>query len=347
MADRTSISWSDSTWNPFSGTVAPWMCVQVSPGCTYCYASRMNMRYGGPAYPAPGQPPADAARLDIRKLIVPLSWEKPRRVFVHSMTDTFGEWVQTPWLDKLFAVMALAGRHQFQVLTKRPTAMRAYMVDPQTPVRVFEEIERFRPLMGDAKFDRLRADLVVASLRAGSNTFPKYWPLPNIWLGVSIETDAFAWRASLLADTPAAVRFISAEPLLGPLTNLCDHLARAGNAVFQWLIVGGESGGPLERRLVEPCPHPTAGAIDSCVLCYGTRWKPIMEKLGWVRELRDCAIDNEIAFHFKQFGGQVPYTSRAAERGVTSHRIVDGQEWNEFPVPGSPGVILDEELAHI
>jgi protein gp37 len=171
------IEWTDATWNPVRG------CTKVSPGCKNCYAETFAERWRG--VPGHAYEQGFDLRLVPEKLDEPLRWKKPRRIFVNSMSDLFQEGVPDDLHRDVFAVMALAPQHTFQVLTKRADRMRDYC---RSAIRV-------RPA-GD------RASVA--------------WPLPNVWLGVSVENQHFAdERIPLLLQTPAAVRFISAEPLLG------------------------------------------------------------------------------------------------------------------------------------
>jgi len=206
-------------------------CSKVSPGCANCYAETLSLRFG---WTPEAWTPANAAenvKLRPERLSQPLAWRRPRMVFVNSMSDLFHELVDFEYIDRVFAVMSAAPKHTFQILTKRPERMRDY------------------------------ARRYVREHGA---------PLPNVWLGVSIENNRWATRADVLRETPAATRFISAEPLLGPL----DRLDLSG---VDWLIVGGESG---------PGHRPMEAA--------------------WVRHLRDRASDLNVAFFFKQWGGRTP-----------------------------------------
>jgi protein gp37 len=221
MADHSAIEWTDATWNPVRG------CVKVSPGCAHCYAETFAERFRG----VKGHPYEQGfdLRLVPEQLAAPLSWKKPRRVFVNSMSDLFQDGVPDEYIDRVFAVMALAPQHTFQVLTKRAERMRAYLASDNRAG--FIAGAQTHPPIGLAEFE----------IR-----FP-VWPLPNVWLGVSVENQHFAnERIPLLLQTPAAVRFISAEPLLGPL-----ELAWEGYGPYEygylregldWVIVGGESG---------------------------------------------------------------------------------------------------------
>ena len=203
MSDKTSIEWTDSTWNPIRGTKGKWHCVRVSEGCRACYAAAMNHRFKGPDY-VKG---ADTPRLDEKALLEPLKWKRPRRIFACSMTDLFMEEHSDEMIDRVFAVMALAPHHTFQVLTKRAKRMREYFGATRLEA-VGATV--FRLLLKDTQ--ELRK--VDTAARAAC----RVWPLPNVWLGVSCENQERAdERIPDLLATPAAVRFISCEPLLGPV----------------------------------------------------------------------------------------------------------------------------------
>ena len=216
MAERSSIEWTDATWNPVRG------CTKVSPGCKFCYAQTFAERFRG----VRGHP--YEAGFDFRlvpgKLEEPLRWRRPRRVFVNSMSDLFHHQVPTTFIHQVFEVMEAADQHTFQILTKR--AGRLARVAPKLP-----------------------------------------WP-GNVWMGVSVESQRYLERVRLLQQIPAAVRFISAEPLLGPLTGL----SLSG---IDWVIVGGESG-----RKARPM------------------------ELAWAREIRDLCSEAGVSFFLKQLGGR-------------------------------------------
>lgn len=235
MSDRSSIEWTDASWNPLRG-IPPnrHMCSKISPGCDNCYASTMTARFGGTEYP-PHQTDIEV-RLDEKALNAPLSWKEPRRIFVCSMTDIFGEWVPMDWLPRIWQVMWRAPQHQYQVLTKRPSRMLEFT----------------------SKWYRQTGDNPLRDLDFFS----------HVWLGTSIELDRYTWRAEVLRDCPASVRFVSAEPLLGPLPSLRLQ-------GIDWLIAGGESG--IKHRPMEA---------------------------DWVRDLRDRSVAADTAFFFKQWGGR-------------------------------------------
>jgi protein gp37 len=273
MSERTSIEWTEATWNPVTG------CTKVSPGCAYCYAERITTRLGGPRF----LPSLATVRPHPERLQQPLRWKRPRLIFTCSMSDLFHEDVPTTFLADVFETMRSAHWHIFQVLTKRPERMR----------RFFEE-------WGD--------------------------PPSNVWLGVSVENQRWAnTRIPVLLEVPARVRFVSCEPLLGRL----DLSRWLGPHAVNWVIVGGESGGPPNRRLVESCTHPGAASSKACTRCSGAKWVPKLPVLGWVRSIREQCQAAGIPFFFKQWGGPRP---------TSGGRLLDGQTWdaiarNEGMVP--------------
>lgn len=253
MAQRTAIEWTDVSWNPVHG------CSKVSTGCKNCYAEALSLRYGHTTAPWTARNAEQNVMLKPHKLREPLSkakpWDEPCMVFVNSMSDLFHEQVPYDYIAQCFRTMEKATRHTFQVLTKRPERMAEVM-----------------------------ADLYACGLGFGA-------PLPNVWLGTSIESRKWVGRADVLRATPAAVRFISAEPLLGPLLIPATHAPavppgweRGGLDLSEidWLIVGGESG---------------AGH------------RPF--DLGWARDLRDACRGAGTAFFVKQLGGARPGTALA------------------------------------
>ncbi len=231
----TKIPWAEETWSPVTG------CTPVSEGCANCYARKRIL----PRI-RPGVPPSEV-RTHPEKLDQPLHWRKPRRVFVCPFGDLFHEDVSDEFIRDVFTYMSIPRRHQFLVLTKRAERMRALLADERFANRVFGRIP--------------------GGIGYGTST----WPLPNVWLGVSVEDQRTAdERIPLLLETPAAVRFVSAEPLLGPLDlshwlspmpqlveDVRQHPERRSTAVFRcldWVIVGGESGPkarPMEIEWLE------------------------------------------------------------------------------------------------
>jgi protein gp37 len=242
MADRSKIEWTDASWTPIRarrksasaqvgdrgwrsalpGGKLGWHCEHVTAGCENCYAERMNKRLGTGLPFKPGHRKDVDIFLDDEMLTAPLRWRKPRMIFVCSMSDLFADFVKDEWIDRVFAVMALAPQHTFQVLTKRAERMREYVSD------------RLRPSFISAK----GLSMVPGAEIEKSPAWNMRWPLSNVWLGVSCERQP-EWdeRKEHLRATPAAVHFASFEPLLGSIIErrpLSDYI--------QWAIVGGESG---------------------------------------------------------------------------------------------------------
>jgi len=243
MGDKSAIEWTDATWNCLLG------CSRVSAGCAHCYAELLAYRLarmGNPNYAGLTKKVGNDIRWtgEVRfveeALDLPLRWKRPRRIFVNSMSDLFHEKVEDYWQDQIFAVIALAHQHTFQILTKRPERMLAYLNDEAVRERIdvfmWEQIER-RVDPGARRRD---------DIRATAPDLDETWPLPNVWLGVSVEDQATAdERIPLLLQTPAAVRWISYEPALGPV-DLRPFLWKiddlAGDLRVDWVVIGGESG---------------------------------------------------------------------------------------------------------
>lgn len=314
MADKSNIEWTDATWNPVVG------CSVVSPGCTNCYAMKMAARiehmaeatlpqgavshYAGTTKPSNGGAvwTGKVAPAPDNLFLKPLSWKRPRRIFVNSMGDLFHESIPDEWIDSAFAVMALTPQHTYQVLTKRAARMRAYMLDGAS--------NRAGVVLGRAWSELGRPSL---SKYNHGNITQRPWPLPNVWLGVSTERQQEAEeRIPLLLKTPAAVRFISAEPLLGPI-DLIGTLARfqddpiakrqcavgLGRQLIDWVIVGGESG-PGARPM-----HPE-----------------------WARALRDQCAAAGVSFFFKQWGEFTPGENVERQRGIVETATWFNDRWS-------------------
>lgn len=309
MGDSSAIQWTDATWNPVTG------CSKVSPGCANCYAETLTRRFsktwGVPDLPWTPENAEENVIPHPERLKIPLKWQRPRMVFVNSMSDLFHELVPDEFIARVFGVMGIAERHTFQVLTKRP--------------------ERMAALLGDHAF---RAKVMLQVGRLPHQDYPA-WPLPNVWLGTSIENRKFVGRADVLRETLAAVRFISAEPLLGPLfkdyEQLLDpcgetHLRWSdGSDVAEldlegidWLIVGGESG-PGHR------PMSVRWARDLRDACLAQRTAGRMAPPGWAAP---PPVRGMTALFFKQWGGVTP---------KAGGRELDGRTWDEMPKVVSDG----------
>jgi len=300
----SNIEWTDSTWNPVIG------CTPVSPGCLNCYAATMARRLeamGQEAYQPDfggfvgrnGKPgDGDVVRiaevragravftgevrtLDLR-LTDPLRWRKPRRVFVNSMSDLFHEAVPFEFIDRVFAVMALCPQHTFQVLTKRPERMAEYLNAPRANMFLVDEpatqTTAWRVWSATTEFEDHNKGRVARMHWSG---FPHPgsgtqhvggWPLPNVWIGTSVEDQARAdERIPHLLRCPAAVRFLSCEPLVGAVDLWrgiyeMPGLGRRGTSLerIHWVIVGGESG-PNAR----PCDAAWIRSIGAQCKAFG------------------------------------------------------------------------------
>ena len=249
----STIEWTDETWNPTTG------CTKVSQGCKHCYAETFAKRKLGAfadhaSYNEGEDWAIERKFTDVRchpeRLDQPLRWKRPRMVFVNSMSDLFHEDVPADFIAQVWITMARTPQHTFQVLTKRPERMRRLLTSAE-PLSDFS-------VLPDAVHEIEVLDRIEAG---GGGTVEYRWPLPNVWLGVSVEDQATAdERIPILLDTPAAVRFVSYEPALGPVDftdltvangeqwNALDRYEAADaepgspNTTLDWLIVGGESG---------------------------------------------------------------------------------------------------------
>lgn len=265
----TSIEWTEQTWNPTTG------CDRISPGCDNCYALTMAKRLKGMGqakYQTDGDPrtsgPGFALTTHADTLTEPLRWKKPRKVFVNSMSDLFHARVPREFLARVFAVMAATPQHTYQILTKRPERAARILTDLCTCGNGCVPGTHFRSEMEWAATPH--SPTYVPGLESGIY-HRSGWPLPNVWLGTSIESDDYARRADALRQAPAAVRFISAEPLLGPLPTL-DVTG------IDWVIFGGESGPgarPLELDWIR----------DAIGQCQAAGAAPFVKQLGsvWAR----------------------------------------------------------------
>ena len=267
MADNTKIEWADATVNAING------CTRISPGCGGpghhggCYAERLAAtrlrnhpsRPGLAVMTSNGPRWTGKVHLHETELLKPLRWQRPRRIFWNAHGDTFHEAVSDEWIDSVFAVCALTPHHTHMILTKRSERMRAYM----TGGTIARQSAVWQAMYGYAK--TAKAADVLDSWYGGPG--PHQWPLRNVWLGVSVEDQTRAdERCEDFRNTPAAVKFVSYEPALGPVD-------WSGWEFVNQIIAGGE-GGPKARP-----PHP-----------------------DWFRSTRDWCTPNDVAFFFKQWG---------------------------------------------
>lgn len=372
MADNTKIEWTDATWNPITG------CSIVSPGCTNCYAMKLagtRMKHhpsrAGLTNPSKSGPVWNGqVRFNEQWLTQPLQWSKPRMIFVCAHGDLFAEGVPDEWIDKIFAVMALAPQHTFQVLTKRPERMRDYLQNMEDCYHGNSSL--FADRWGVAAAD------AAASPCAASTIEDRPFPLPNVWIGVSVEDQPRAdERILILLDTPAAIRWISAEPLLADIRlsgvsddkqHTWDYLSgfkgkmhRDGPSFdeinhLDWVVAGGESGAngrPMHpdwaRSLRDQC---AAAGVPFLFKQWG-EWSPVPWKLERLEGESDQSYKDRSETECSQFAvsrtgyihemdhkpwgiGRVlpqPDSHHAVKRlgKKSSGRLLDGVEHNGFP----------------
>jgi protein gp37 len=341
--DGAGITWTQATWNPLRG------CSRVSEGCRNCYAEKVAYRFSGPGQPYEGLVRINAAgerqaqwngqiKFAEDHLLDPLKWKAPRRIFVNSMSDLFHENVTDQMLDRIFAVMATATHQDFQILTKRPKRMASYLRECGRKILIQRAADSLMP--------RGKMPKGLHAATDGTVVPHTVWPLPNVWIGVSVEDQKAADdRLDYLCDIDADgwQTMVSFEPLLSALDPGSWWLSLGSRT---WAIVGGESG-PGARPM-----HP-----------------------DWARALRDQCVAAGVPFFFKQWGAWMPWQpdggpsewksqsgnlmdrhafpdfKDADERGWTDDclhegdgicvhqrvgkkaagRLLDGREWNEMP----------------
>lgn len=304
MADHSHIEWTDATWNPVTG------CSVVSPGCTNCYAMKLAgtrlqhhpSRAGLTRDSKAGPVWTGDVRFNEQWLTQPLRWKSPRRIFVCAHGDLFHEDVPDEWIDRVFAVMAMAPQHTFQVLTKRAARMRKYLVDNDG---------RHRPRKDAVEVTGW--NMVMEGVASKPNKTA--WPLPNVWLGVSAEDHQRAEeRIPELLATPAAIRFVSAEPLLGQIDlrrlRVSDTSASAGfpmaDALGGQFYLDPEQQAPYTRSLIEAhrrMPQEEGGIGLNWVIVGGESGhgaRPMHP--DWARSMRDQCASAGVPFFFKQWG---------------------------------------------
>lgn len=285
---KTSIEWTDDSHNPIRarlrdaahagltrggyGSGVGHYCEKISSGCAHCYSSTTQPRFGMPEFLGVqnGEPAVDVF-LDEVRLVEPLSWRRPRKVFLCDMTDLFGPWVPFEWIDKIFAVMALTPHITWQILTKRPERMAEYLAT-RTAIDDSHRVDRlpqwyqvytrwFDEGYGGGRFFDTERDWDRAH-DAAEKVDPTR-TLSNIWLGTSCEDKKRAdERIPHLLRCPAAIRFLSCEPLLGPIDfgdedEIHGPFSRLDLGLIHWVIVGGESG---------PSARPCASAWITSII---------------------------------------------------------------------------------
>lgn len=356
MADHSAIEWTDATWNPLRG------CSRVSSGCQHCYAERVAARFSGPGMPYEGLIHPSTGGWNGKVQLVPevlgqpWHWVKPRRIFVNSMSDLFHESVPFEYVAAVFWVMSVTTRHTYQVLTKRPERMLEFfqwLLKRQDVDFYPVTHDKAGYWMANEVCDIGHENPAIKALgwtpststRGGYDNCGPGWPYHNVWLGVSVENQETAdERIPLLLQCPAAVRWLSCEPMLGPVD--------------------------LWPSAFLPCPRsegmimdPTTGAYECCKECdftgvgdepgidwivaggeSGTGARPMHP--DWARSLRDQCASAGVPFFFKQHGEWVS-VSEVAGPGEHFHfpdgatvrragkriagRLLDGVEHNAYP----------------
>jgi protein gp37 len=321
--DTSLISWTEATWNPASG------CTKISPGCEHCYIERTPpLRFAGRRFTEARHGTYVGASTGVQlhpgRLTTPLRWARPRRIFTGSLTDLVHTDIPQEYLAQVFAVMAATPRHTYQVLTKRPARMRAWLAGPAE--------QAVRAVLDEWTHTGLHPTPTSSRVWRPSNALPETltWPLPNVWVGVTAETQHWAHRIPILLDTPAVVRWVSAEPLLAPLTlhkwlpnshgkgirwNPHPTTLTGTAPVLDWVVAGGESG-----------PHARPTHPD------------------WIRALRDECAATGTPFHFKQWGEWTPTPHEATPQDEgpvgmvrvgkrAAGRTLDGRIHDAYPHP--------------
>lgn len=297
MAERSAIEWTEATWNPVVG------CSVVSPGCTNCYAmKRVAPRLAkNPATPhyagtvtMSNAGPVWTGRINVasdKVLTAPLRWKRPRMIFVNSTSDLFHESVPDAWIDRVFDTMARARWHTFQILTKRAARMRSYI----------NGVDKNRWKAFWSRRLLYKEGIPQLGVPSGEPT----WPLPNVWLGVSAERQQEAdERIPDLLATPAAIRFVSAEPLLGPLGLKCIPWA-ASDRGFVDALTGKTQHD--ETRARYPDRYPDVRGLDWVIVGgeSGPGARPMHP--DWARAIRDQCAAAGVPFFFKQWGDWAPW----------------------------------------
>jgi protein gp37 len=318
VSTKTSIEWTKNddgsagrTWNVVTG------CDKISPGCDHCYAESIARRFAG----GPGFPNGFAVTVHPERLTAPLRWRTPTRVFVNSMSDMFHADIPDDLIAQMFAVMAATPQHTYQILTKRHGRMRSLLKSGAFGDLVTREVLRLDKSRVSSAVQAQLAEHFMA-LRAHGEPM---LPLPNVHLGVSVEDQKWAdIRIPALLDTPAAVRFISAEPLLGPIDLAGPLVDGCHRPRLNYWLTGRPGWGPEEVG-------PTGVVMQGLVVDPKLDWVIVGAESGpgarpmnldWVRLMRDECAEQGVAFFFKQAainGKKIPTPE------------LDGKVWVEMP----------------
>jgi protein gp37 len=288
---KTKIEWADKVWNPTVG------CTPVSAGCAHCYARTMfNRFYNGKKF--------SDIQLFENRLMDALRWKKPRRIFVNSMSDLFHPDVPTEFIAKVFSVMAIQEKFTFMVLTKRPERMFEILSNPP---------------------GEFRACLQLNQLRYRSGKLEQNLPLSNVWLGVTAENQKIVEeRIPLLLQTPAAKRFVSVEPMLGPvdIKRYFPHNFKPGDPQYGWerqcSVIAPDG---LRHCGYPPEEHPMPG-VDWVILGCESGPKARPMNPAWVYPIKNQCVSNNVPFFLKQMN---------VDGKLVKMPKFDGRIWNEVP----------------
>ena len=323
MGDSTKIQWTESTWNPVRG------CSVVSPGCENCYAMGVAARFSGEGQPYEGLAKFSPSRrlpqwtgkvrLVPEHLADPLRWTKPRRIFVNSMSDLFHEGLTNEEIAAVFGVMSACPQHTFQILTKRAKRMREWFEWVRAT-----SLNHDSDAIADAFFEWQQRDVLPSAFLQPT------WPLPNVWIGVSAEDQTRAdERIPDLLRTPAAVRFVSYEPALGPINfqrvgpinalrgRRVDATSGESEACtsLDWIIVGGESG-PRAR------PFDVDWARSVVLQCKSAGVACFVKQLG-----ANPYADPQPTGNFRTHNGKRQFEVKVTPIALKSRKGGDPAEW--------------------
>jgi|WetSurMetagenome_2_1015567.scaffolds.fasta_scaffold00191_55 protein gp37 len=350
----TKIEWTDNTWNPIIG------CSKLSDGCKNCYAvtmaNRLSHNPSTPQYTGLTRSAttwSGETRLVESELTKPLKWQRGRRIFVCSMSDLFHDATPDEWIDRVFAVAALCPQHTFQILSKRPKRMLEYFTKPHRPGQFLTVLDggeiidtpsasvRAHSAMCDllptVPADALNRAVRLIDERDGEGDgFIRRWPLPNVWLGATVENqEAANERIPLLLKTPAAKRFISVEPMLGPvdLNGIDvdgDHVMDALKSI-SWCESWERDWSPeatgvpfeeareyyIDEGGVWPPTDERGACLDWVIVGAETGPKKRLMDPAWALDLRDQCASAGVPFFFK--------------KDSDGRRELDGEVWEQFP----------------
>ncbi len=340
----SKIPWTDESWNPTVG------CSPMSPGCDNCFAEAQAARlpammrgrgakttvYDGLVHMTPTGPRwTGEVRCIPERLEKPTKWRRPRKVFVDSMSDLFHDRVPNEFRDKVFAVMARCGHHSFQILTKRPGLAHRYLTEKTGYRDTNSAMHRVGELLAGVgkptpPWQHPNSGHGIAPLDI-RRWHLRRWPLPNVWIGVTVEGPEQLDRIEVLKTIPAALRFVSFEPLLARVDPRpewatewiqCPSCEGHGSVPA---IDGSAAAAPCECEIIYASPGriPKGCAIDWVIVGAEKAEHPRPMNEDWVRDLRNYACTEGVPFFYKQ---------RIIDGNPVEMPVLDGRTWAEFPI---------------